>query len=211
MQVMIRVVRWALLVVFATVSTGCNLLIPLAMLGKHKETIPAEFDKLEGKRTAIVVWAPQEVLFDYPFVRMELALHIGDKLRAEMEDVDIVDGRLIEDYIQRSLETYADPDKIGREFDCDVVVYVELLEFQIRDPTAPDILRARIHGSVIAYDLRADPDQSKRYELEDVITVYPENQPVLLTPTNSIVVRKEAYEKFTEMVARKFYPYDEEL
>ena len=91
MPAFLRAVRWVLPVGLVTTLAGCNLLIPLAMMSKHKETIPPEFDKLAGKRVAVVVWAPQEVLFDYPFVRLELALHISNKLRTEMEEVDIVD------------------------------------------------------------------------------------------------------------------------
>lgn len=197
--------------VLATGTGGCDWLVPLAFLGEHREKIPAEFDKLKGKTVAIVVWAAQETLFDYPHVRLELGLHIGERIRAELRDVRIVDGRRIEDHVQRSLLDAIDPEEIGRRFDCDMVVYVELLEFQMRDPDAPDFLRADIRASVAVYDLRVDPDEPKRYELEEVTAVYPPNHPLLFNETNALVVRKEAYELFAEMVARKFYKYKVEM
>lgn len=185
---------------------GCDWLVPLAFF-EHKEKVPAEFDKLEGHRTAILVWAPQETLFDYPHVRMELALHIADRLNSHVDDIDLVDGREIEDHLERTLTQAADPEEIGRTYNCDFVVYLELLEFQMRDPESPDFLRATIESSVTVYDMRADPDEPRRYELTNVKTEYPETGALLFNDTNAAVVRKQTYEKFAEMVARKFYDY----
>lgn len=189
---------------------GCDWLIPLALLS-HKEKIPAEFDKVAGKTTAIVVWAPQETLFDYPHVRMELSLHIADQLESHLKPAKLVDGRKIEDFLERTLSTAIDPEQIGREFDCQYVVYLELLDFQIRDPDAPDYLKAKIGASVTVYDMKTDPDEPRQTQLADVEAVYPENAPLLFNETNAAVVRKAAYEKFAEMVARKFYPYEVEM
>jgi len=114
----------------------------------------------------------------------------------------------VEDYVRKSLETSFDPRVVGEEFKADRVVYVELLNFQIRDPTAPDFLRGRIEASVTVHDLRADPDQPQRYELAPVTTVYPEDHAVLYDPSRAIEVRHGTYTMFSEMVARKFYEYE---
>ena len=194
----------------ALAGAGGNMLLPMAFLGEQKEKIPAEFDKLDGKRVAVVVWAPPETLFDYPHVRMELAMHISDRLATNLKKADLVDCRRVEDRIERSVAASVDPESMGREFQCDMVVYVELLEFQIREPNAPDYLRARIHGSIAVYDVAADPEDPKRYDLGEAVAVYPSHGPVLMNAGNSVVVRKEAYELFGELVARKFYPYEKE-
>lgn len=188
-------------------ATGCNWLMPLVFMAEHKEKVPAEFDKLADTRTAIVVWAQQETLFDYPHVRLELAMHIADQLRPKVK-FDLVDGRKVEDYLQRTLATAADPETVGRHFDCDMVIYLELLEFQIRDPQAPDFLRATIHASVSVYDIGVAPDEPRRYALQDVETIYPEQGPVTFTGANAAQVRKAAYETFAEAVARKFYNHE---
>ncbi len=195
----------------AHLLVGCNLLIPLAFLGEHKEKVPAEFAKLAGKQAAVVVWAAQETLFDYPHVRLELGTHIGDRLREKVDSVRLVDSRKVEDYIQRSLSNAASPEEIAGKFSCEMVVYVELLEFQIRDPEAPDYLRARIHASVAVYDFHEDNAQPKRFELREVETVYPASQALLFSSTNAVVVRKQAYELFADSVACKFYDHEKEL
>ncbi len=207
-----RIRTTALLIMpLVTAVGGCSWLVPLIFIGEHKEKVPAEFDKLNGQKTAVVVWADQETLFDYPHVRMELSMHISDKMWSAMKNVQLVDSRRIEDYIQKNVDTTIDPADVGREFDCDMVVYVELLDFQIRDREAPDFVRGRIDAAVSVYDLNADPDEARRYELDDVETIYPERQMMLFNDTNAIIVRKETYEKFAETVARKFHKYEQEM
>ena len=51
-----------LLVAAGLIGPGCNLLIPFAILGEKAEKVPAEFDKLEGKRVAIVGAGQRETL-----------------------------------------------------------------------------------------------------------------------------------------------------
>lgn len=205
-----RLPRLALITLLFSSIAGCNWLMPLIFL-EHKERIPAEFDKLDGKRTAIVAWAAQETLFDYPHVRMELNLHIADRLWTHLDKPDLIDGRTIEDHLERSLSNSVDPEEIGKKFDCDYVIYLELLEFQMRDPDAPDFLRAKIAASVTVYDMRVDPDEPRQFELAAVTALYPEDLPLLFNDTNAVVVRKQAYEKFAEMVARKFYDYEVDM
>ncbi|MCA9250051.1 MAG: hypothetical protein KDA54_02870 [Phycisphaerales bacterium] len=202
----------ALLCVPLTLAVGgCSWLVPLIFIGEHKEKVPAEFDKLDGMLTAVVVWADQETLFDYPHVRMELSMYISDKMWSSMKNVKLVDSRRIEDYIQKNVGTSIDPEKIGEVFDCDMVVYVELLDFQVRDRDAPDFVRGRIDAAVSVYDVKGDASGSRRYELDEVETVYPEMQSMLFNETNAMIVRKETYEKFAETIARKFYDHEVEL
>jgi hypothetical protein len=187
---------------------GCSWLTPLIFMGEHKERVPAEFDRLSGKTVAVVVWADQDVLFDYPFVRMELGLHIADRLWANVDNVEMVDGRKLEDYMQRRLANAVDPIVIGKEFAAEMIVYVELLDFQIRDPSSPDFLNPRIDASVVAYDLTVDPDEPRQYELEPVEV---ERRGKLFNETSAQVARKALYEEFAETVARKFYDHEIEM
>lgn len=191
-----------------SLTGGCNIFMPLFLMGQHKERIPAEYDKLAGKTVAIAVWADQETLFDYPYVRMELALHIADQLTSNMKDLKVADGRLVEDYMQRNLSNAVDPIGIGRKFKCDSVVYLELLDFQIRDPDSPDFLEPVIRASVTVYDLKTDPDEPKTVELTPVEV---KQQGQLFNETSAQIARKGLYEEFAAKVAQKFYEHKVEM
>jgi len=194
--------------------TGCNLLTPLIFVGEHKKTISAEFDKLSESRVAILVWADQSTLFDYPHIRFELATYVGDKLFAETLqrklNVDVVDPRDVEDYVQMNVDAGIDPSIVGKHFDADYVIYMEVLNFQMRDAHHAQFLHGNLTASVSVHDMRADPDQPQVFDLAPVQCVYPDS-PILLTATNSLHVREAMYHKFSELVARKFYEYEVDL
>lgn len=192
-------------------ATSCNLLVPLVFVGEPKKRVLPEFDKLTNRRVVILVWTDPSTLFDYPYARFELATYIGDKLSAETLrrklNVDVVDSRDAEDYLQKNVDAQIDPQALGRAFDADYVVHLEILKFQFRDPDQPQFLRGEIHASVSVHDVRADPDQLRRYELAPVKCSYPKGSPVLMSATNSPLVREATYHKFAEEVARKFYEH----
>jgi len=197
----------AILLSMACLTAGCDALLPFIFLGEHKRKVPAEFDRLEGSRVAVVVWAEPETLFDYPHVRLEIGAFIGDRLHANVKECNVVDQFEIEEYLERDLEAAADPRKVGARFEADKVIYVELLKFQVRDAESPDLLRARVDASVSVYDLHAEADAVDRFVLDPVEVVYPEHQAVVMSSRAAQLVRQQAYELFSEKVARKFFEH----
>ena len=119
----------------------------------------------------------------------------------------MVDPQLVEDFLERNLAAAVDPATVGSGFDADYVVYIELIDFEIRDPSAPDLVRAHVHASVSVSDLRADPDETSRFALKPVQIRCPEHQPLVMSSRNALLVRQQSYEKFSEVVARKFYKH----
>ena len=205
-----KCLRWTVCSTLPLVAS-CSLLTPLVFVGEHKKEISPEFDKLAGSRVAILVWTDPATLFDYPHARFELATYVGDKLRAEMAQrrlgTEVVDPRDVEDFLQKDIDAQIDPQAVGRQFDVDHVVYLEVFEFQMREPETPQLLRGRIHASVSVHDIRADPDLRRRYELAPVECIYPDGGPVVLSNVNAPLVRMSTYAKFAEQVARKFYEH----
>jgi len=123
----------------------------------------------------------------------------------------VVDARLVEDFLQKNAAARIDPRSVGRQFDADYVVYLEVLEFQMRDPHQPQFLQGMIQASVAVHDIKADPDQFQPYELTPIRCLYPENGPVMLSAGNAPLIREGSYRRFAELVARKFYDYTVDL
>lgn len=201
--------------ILVVIQTSCNLLMPIAILGVQRQRVPAEFDKLAGSRVAVQVWTDPSTLFDYPHARLELSSYVAEKLQAELGQrnmaVDVVDARDVEDFLQRNPEARMNPTALGRQFQANYVIYVEVSGFQIRDPSEPQFLRGRITASVSVHDVSGDSRSARRFELSPVEAIYPEEQPILITATNAPLVREATYRKFAEMVSRKFYEYTFEL
>ena len=113
----------------------------------------------------------------------------------------------VEEFLDRNLDAVVNPARVGSGFDADYVVYIELIDFQIRDPSAPDLVRAHLNASVSVSDLRADPDETSHFSLKPVQVRCPEHQPLIMSSRNATLVRRQSYEKFSEVVARKFYKH----
>ncbi|MHC4696484.1 MAG: hypothetical protein ACYTFA_07070 [Planctomycetota bacterium] len=205
--------RWARCVGPALLPFVASCILTPFMVNQKK--ISPEFDKLAQSRVAVLVWTDPATLFDYPHARFELATYVGEKLTAEMAQrllgMELTDPRDVEDFLQKDIDAQIDPVAVGRQFDVDYVVYLEVFEFQIRDAQAPQLLRGKINASVTVHDIRADPDRAGRYELTPVDCIYPEGGPVVLTATNAPLVRESTYRKFAEQVARKFYEHTVDL
>jgi hypothetical protein len=187
----------------------------VVFIGDHKQKVAPEFDKLAGKRVAVLVWVEASTLFDYQFSRLELATYVADKLQTEMTQrglgTDVVSPRAVEEFVQKNIDAHVNPAVVGRQFKADYVVYLEVSEFQIRDPAEPQLLRGRISASVSVHDVSVDPGVLHRFELAPVECVHPDAQPVLQSDVNSALIREGTYRKFAELVARKFYEYTVDL
>jgi hypothetical protein len=180
-------------------------------MGAGDKKVSPEFDKLADSRVAVLVWTDQATLFDYRHARLELATYIADKLSAETAQrdmkTDVVDPRDVEDFIQKNLDAQIDPSLVGRRFKADYVIYLEILEFQFRDPKQPQFLQGRISASVAVYDLRASGNRPPRVVLSSVACRHPDGPPLLMTASNQSLLREATYRQFAEEVARKFYEH----
>ncbi len=189
---------------------GCNLLMPAVFLHPGTKKVPPEFAKLANTKTLVLVWAEPATLYDYPHIRLEVASYVGDAIRAGVDGVQLVNERKVEEYLQAHPEESVDARAVGEHFEAEMVVYLELLEFQIRDPESPDLLQGRARAAVRVYDLTPEADELGYQELSEVAVTYPE-QAVLYTLTAPVVIRNETYKQTAELVARKFYEHDEKL
>ncbi len=198
-----------MLLLAATLCGGCNWFKGLALfLPEPQKTVPAEFAHLEGS-VAVVVWVHPETLYDYPNVRLELASHVADQIAASVRaKLSFADMMEVEQYIDRRGGRVVDPAQIGREFGTRFVVYMEILEFTLRDPFLPDLLQAKIRASVTVYDMEDKDFAPRSYDLTPVTTQVPD-RPAQFSQSNAMLIRKLAYETFAGLVARKFHEYKE--
>lgn len=192
-------------------SSGCNLFKPLAfVLPPPTKKVAPEFAHLAGSVT-VVVWVRPETLYDYPYARVEVAGYVADHLLASVKPaITCTEIPRVEDYLDRHGGRVVDPEKIGREFDTRFVLYLELLEFSMRDPQLPDLLQGRIRSSVVVYDLSRKDGPAATYDLAPVEARVPD-KPTRYTHANALALRQATYQVFAGMVAKKFYEYEEEV
>ncbi len=193
----------------AMFGCGCNWFEPLAfVLPTPQKTVPAEFAHLQGS-VAVVVWVRPETTYDYPYVRLEVASHIADHIAAHINPpITIVDPLRVEQHIDRLGGRVVDPAQVGRDLGARFVVYLELLEFFLRDANVPDLLQGRVRASVTVYELSKESLTPQIFDLAPVLVRVPP-RPTRFTQTAAVAVRKMTYEALAGAVAKKFYDHKE--
>lgn len=201
----------ALCLAVAMLAAGCNWLTPLAVLmPPPTKKVPAEYERLAGRRVAVVVWAKPSTLAVFPYARYDTANYVTTRIRDAVAGVEMISASRIEEYLESRPDMEIEPVAVGREFGADAVVFLELLTYQTRDAKAPQMLQGKITASVVAYDLNEDDESKQRYELSTVSVAVPD-QPIGALSGDERRIRKETLTTFADAVAQKFVEHEEEL
>src|SRR4029077_18294273 len=100
------------------------------------------------------VWAPPEILWDYPKVRLDLAAYVGAYLDKNVKNITVTDPLHVEQYLEQGGSSgEADPVEVGKHFHADMFVHLSVYQFSMRDPGMAHFYRGRIASSVVVYDL----------------------------------------------------------
>lgn len=187
--------------------TGCQqLMASMAVLWGKEQTrkVPAEYRELGGKRVCVVVWAEMDTLFEYPHVQFEVAEHIRAGVEPHVAGVNFVPNRDVVDFQRRNPDwDRMDPAEIGRRFDAQRVLNVELTRYTTREPDSPHLYRGRISANLTVIDPAAAATR-----LKDVEIVYPPEAPAAWG-VDDAAVRLATMTEFGRVVGRKFYEHEE--
>jgi len=207
--------RWLCLLIvvpFLAACAGCNLIAaPLSIMAQDQtKKVPAEYADLSGKNLTIWVWADESLLFEYPVIQKDTANHARYFLLQHVKNVKITDIDAV-DRFQRSnydADTLPVP-QVGRKFNADAVLFIQVSEFVTRPAGAPNLFQGRMNTQCALYDCKGDlPVESPNRKLWSgaVSVVYPE-RPVGLMDSNDLTIRSVLLKLFGEALAKKFYEH----
>lgn len=196
---------WILVACLTATLPGCTwIAAPFLMWGQEPtKTVPAEYPYLAEKRVAIVVWADNYTLMEYPFVRLELSEFVAAAMKDTIKGMKLVSNRSVIDYQDKD----ADWDRkhaatIGTRFKADRVLMIELSTYTTRESGSPHLLRGRISANVKVYDT-AYPDAAPAYQTV-IETMYPQGANAEWN-TREDSIRQTTMENFAADLAGKFY------
>ncbi|MBL8871656.1 MAG: hypothetical protein JNK90_17905 [Planctomycetaceae bacterium] len=191
-----------LVLVSMVANTGCVSLFANIMHIIHGRDVPAPFDKLEGKRVAVVVNS-ESGMNDMPVVI--LGRNIREIMGSKVKDIELVPQSQVERWANEQDWEDVDYEAIGKGVKADYVVAVELIGLQLKD--GDTLYRGRCDCYTTVYEVgkgskpayRAPPMQNYSF---------PSNggQPVTGTDENSF--RRIFLGVIAKRVARNFHPYN---
>ncbi len=191
---------------------GCTGIKWLAVqTGPTSEKVEAECKLLEGKTVLVCVWAPQEILWDYPKTRLNISSYVSEYLRQNIKGIQLVNALQVESYVEKGDPFRIDSEVLGQHFRADVVVRLDVYQFSIRDPGRAQLYRGRLAAGVVVYDLTQQDETARRIPLTEVRVVYPEEGEIGFSNARPEQVRQATYERFAVEVGKKFHDYQRAL
>lgn len=194
-----------LLALLAVGTGGCEAIaLPFLLWGEEPtRTVEAEYPYLPGKRVCIVVRPEMETLFQYPHVRLDLSDHLKVALEAHVADISVAEPKRVTDFQkQRHNWEAIDPAVLGRRFEADRLIEVELTQYTTRDPESPYLYRGHIAAVVNVYNTDY-PNSAPAYSTE-VRVAHPDEGPAKWGAEER-EVRASVMQAFADEVAGKFY------
>ncbi|MCA9150579.1 MAG: hypothetical protein KDA92_14810 [Planctomycetales bacterium] len=198
--------RWGvgllLLLTFVT-APGCVGAIANLVNVARGNTVPANFTGLEGKRIAVVCVSNSEA-FGPAGAASSLARTVGKLVKANVEDVTVIDQQKIEQWIDRNDWDYVDFLAVGRGVNAETVVAIDLDGFSLHD--GKTLYKGRADISMVVYDMTSGGKEVFAYSPNQI--QYPENMSAHTTDMSERAFRAQFLNVLGNRIARQFYPYD---
>jgi len=183
-----------------------------------KEKVEAEFDGLPGHSVAIVIFADQGVLYEYPDVRQRLSALIAYELREKVvkkaglkkaQKVTVVAPARVLKYQHENINWDEMPRaKLGQVFEADYVLYIAIVGYTQHEPGTLSLYRGMITAEATLYETAAkSPAEARVWHDNDLRIVFPEKGAGRLADDRRII-RKETDRRFADLLVKKFYKYE---
>ncbi len=182
-------------------SGGCKLIALFA--NPPMKDVAAEYPYLADKLVCIVVRADQEMEFEFPNLRWEIADHLRVVLEANIDGIKVVDPRSVVTFQNGNPDwELMDPALVGKRFRADRVLEIDLTQYTTREPESPHLYRGYITAALSIYNTEY-PDSEPAYQAE-VRTVHPPESAGNWGATDRDI-RAATMEAFAEQTADRFY------
>lgn len=213
--------RILILVLLAVVALGgCSIARYTAYLftPTSEKEVEAEFDGLPGHSVAIVIFADQGVLYEYPTVQGRLSALIANELRTKVtekkglnktEKVTVTTPARVLKYQHENVGWDEMPrTKLGKVFGADYVLYIALVGYTMHEPGTLNLYRGMVTAEATLYETAAaSPQEARVWHCNDLRIVFPEKGAGRLADDQRII-RKETDTRFADLLAKKFYDYE---
>lgn len=198
-----------LLILLSPALTACTAMKAMMLqAAPQTEKLDAEFNRLEGKKVLVYVWAPPEILWDYPKVRLDLAAYATAYLEKNVKKITTVPAVRVESYLEQINALQIDPVELGKHFEAEMVVHLSVFKFSMRDAGMAHFYRGRIGSSIVVWDRSRPGEPAERVPLKDVNVAVPPESNVGYTNIRPEEIRQATYDAFAVEVGKKFHEWE---
>ncbi len=201
--------RTIILILTALCMTGCNILAYPAyvLFGQPDKKVKAEYTGLEKQTTVIFVVTNPAIDFEYPYTGLNIALATADRIKKNVKTAQFVDPESVDNYQREKIDWLSIPiSEIGQHFQAARVLYIDLVQFTMREEDSINLLRANIAADIRVYEMDSATPNEPAFQT-DVEVVYPKLGPSLFSDEAHAMIYQESIALFAEDLAKKFYDH----
>jgi hypothetical protein len=197
-------------VILCLLMTSCNQVVMLGYLIGGPPSIEPDFDKTtnksldkKGTKVLVMCYAPKEVKWDFDSVDKELGVHVTHRLNQnhiKVMDPDAVNGWL---------DNHADwdkPEEIGRDFEVDYVVVIEIRKFGLYEQGSNNLFRGNSEIDLSVFEMEKDGEGNEIYS-KAIVSKFPIHQPVLTSETSYYDFKQLYLSRLSDEIGRHFYDH----
>ena len=133
-----------------------------------------------------------------------VSMHLATK--AKNKKLEMIEQTKVEEWIDNCNNEYESFREIGLDesIAADIIIGIDLLDFQIRDPNSPYLLQGRASVQVWAIDVATGNTLAN----ETLMIQDPPNVPINAGPGSETVFRPQFYNVMAAQIAQLFHPHD---
>jgi hypothetical protein len=187
--------------------TGCNILAypTYVLFGQSHKKVKAEYTGLENHSTVIFVVTNPAIDFEYPYTGLNISLATADQISRNVKNATFIDPETVDKYQREKIDWLSIPvSEIGRDFQADRVLYIDLVQFTMREEDSINLLRAHIAADIRVYEMDSESPNQHTYQT-DLDILHPKMGPSLFSDTAHALIYQESISRFAEELAKKFY------
>jgi len=198
----------ALVLTLILTASGCGPVMYFLWPFGRTVTIDAEFEGIENRTVAVVIFANETTQFEYPWAALNLSAMTSAALRNNVKGVTTIDPHQITAYQEKNIHWAAmDKTDLARVLKADYVLHVSLVEFTTAEEGFVDTLRGTVNGEIKLYDASKPESDACVYSCSSVKVQFPKT-PTVRNARNEANIRQIIMAKFSDKLAKKFYTYD---
>ena len=196
-------------------ASGCglpNLLVYPFADREAKKQVAREHD-LTAERLLILPYAGNDVLFEYPDAGRQISLQVIQQIRENLRGRvhRVINPNQVARYQQSTLEWPNLPvADIGRQFQADKVLYIELNRFTLMEERSANLYRGRAEARIQVVDTGAPRGEESLYEGHVEVEV-PDDRPIGTMEISEATLLQAILYRFAEEVVWKFHDHEEKV
>lgn len=132
---------------------GCDPRPLFYFLQPFEPTIPPPGPALKGKKIVVLTHATAGTQAEFPGLERDLQREFIANLKKKAKKITIVEQEKVATWVEGH-PNWTDPSSAARDFEADIVIFLEIEQFQIQAPGDLNVLQGNARVHIQAYELK---------------------------------------------------------